>query len=468
MSTDVRLSPKSRFRPLAAARRWLFVAAIVCCGGIASTENVQAQGYPSQVTQAGFLHPAPQYGWAPPSGNAISPAQYRELVPASRSGYQRPARRGIRPQGFTPYVRLNYMSGTFDDLGGQVLGGARPETTGVSGGVVTTTTDVDQQYQVLFNGSVVQLPDDSPFTPVAVGESVSLTDYEFSGTNGIEGVLGIPLDDGAVEVSGFAFDQADYTNVFRPRFGDSLTSVIPAIPVTDDGVPTDFLAIPYESLRVSYKIDFYGAGAEYVFPSLTPNLPLTISPTIGAKYLNYREQFGISGTFRDVASITTLDPLDPDSPSTDPDLYTPTIASETRNHIFGPTFGFRADLHSDWVTLTIAPKFGAAVNRAITEVQTSEIFDLTQSDSFEIRESELAPFLELEIGARAHVRPNFDLFVAYKMFAMSRVLRAEEQIVYDVLGTTSNIHPENAESEMVVQSVMVGGEFTFGKPSTGR
>lgn len=479
MPTDEQLSCNSRNRHQAGGYRWLTVAAVV-----AGTMGLQctiaaAQEFSPYVEQPGVIYGTPEYVGAPGDYGSgyVSPAQYRELVPANREGYRRPLRRGVRSGGITPYFRVNYMLGDFESPGDQIVGAEQAMFTAPNG---VTEDDI---YDVEFGG-LISLPDDSPFftNSNARARSVRMSDFTPDSVNGIEGVIGIPLDDYTVELSAFTFEQVSARKTFRPEFLDTATAVVPAIPFFEDGVPAERVAIPFEELTLSYSSDFWGGGAIFELPEVSRGF----SPTLGFRYLEYREGFQANGTFRQVGNSYEFGPgaiPGADEEPLPPLEYMPYIRSDTRNRIFGPTIGCNLALEGRWVTLTARPIFGLAVNRATTRVSSRDLFDTEQvrveldttrevipgeSSSTETRESELAPFLELELGGRVHVNRSFDLFLAYKLFALTRVLRAEEQIFYDSQGNSSNIGPMNAETELVIQSLMVGGEYRFGTPSTGR
>lgn len=372
---------------------------------------------------------------------------YQERTPGNLG---RPPRRPfnpIRAQGIEPYVRFNYLFGGFSDPSPDTVGALQASPVNPFPGTA------NNEFTVIFNGAAVTQPLTSPFPAATVGEPVSLENLDFSDLSGFEGVIGIPLTHGAFEVSGIVFDQTGDSDRFQTRFGSFATSITPAIPFSDQGVPQTSLAIPFNTLDLNANVDAWGAGVEYVLPAVSPNRPVTFSPTIGARFFEYNETFTVSGTYNDVASAS---------------VFSPTIDSRSSNQIFGPTLGLKTELHGPHVSFSFLPRLGLAVNRNRTQINSSQIFALTQTDSESSRESELAPFLEVDLKATFHLRPNLDMFLGYKAFAFSRIRRAEEQIAYDSIGGAANIRIANDESDLIYHGFMIGGEYTFGRPSTGR
>lgn len=387
---------------------------------------------------------------------------YQELVPGNLS---RPPRRGftpIRAQGFEPYFRLNYLIGFFPDPQSTVIGGdgllvAPGFTTGLS----TTPT---APFPVVFNGAPLALPPTSPLPSFGTPNGIPVTTSSFGidHVSGIEGIMGIPLGNGTLEIGGLAFAQADDTETFRATaaaFGLS-PALLPAIRFTNNGAPAANLAIPFEEVTFRSVIDSWGAGVEYLLDPLTPNQAYSFAPTIGFKYFKYRETFGFSGRYTDP---TVPDPTNPLVNVT----LLPTLTSEATNHIFGPTFGMRFDLPGPHVSLSFLPRVGLAVNRTITKIDSSQLFLQAQADSDYERESELSPFLEFDANATLHVNQSLSFFAGYKLLAFTRVRRSEEQVVYDSIAGAANVGISGDTTELVVHSLMVGGEFTFGRPSTG-
>lgn len=484
MSTDERLSRFCRNRRQACGFRLLRVATILCAASVFAGQQAVAQS--QNVQPAGFHHGSASHfnqmqSAYPP--DYVSPAAYRELVPARSQRQTRPARQGIRAEGFTPYFRLNYLAGKFETPADSIIGAEMTELIDLGIAGLDDGSQVDQ-FDFLFVGSPVQLdlPDRNAGNAIRStfrGEAVDTGRFTFEGANGVEGIFGIPLETGTLELSAFTFAETSDNFSISPRVANATTAIIPAIPVTDDGQPADDLAIPFTEMNVDYSINFWGVGTDFRLPPVTPNRGFLLIPSIGFRYLDYGETFSVRGQDLgvDEFGVPVVAMLSEDDPG-DLTNYTTSIRSTTRNQIFGPTLGLHLIAQGDWISFSASPRLGAAVNRATTSLSNAPIFDLIDIDdlddtndasSSETRESELAPFLELDVSARLHLRPNFDLFAGYKLIAMTRILRAEEQIVYDSFGgAEANLQLSNTESEVVVQSIMVGGEYTFGNPSTGR
>ena len=454
------------------SRVWLAAAAVVA---LAAADVASAQ----QVVPAGHRRQAqlsPSFAAPPMPGGQYAPGQFGPPQQAFSQPYcegQPVIRRNVRTPGqdfearppLFPHAhlggttfRLEYRSYQFSDPGNVRVGAE--QTRILPGGIYTPTSPAGQVSDFIS------------------GESYDLERYEYDNVNGIAGTLAVPLARGSLEFDGFATEQKSFdfferTELQQIPLGVSSLEAIsfvprpvrPTIPLLSNGTPNSTTAIPLDTLTVSQSAEFFGAGAQWVLDPITPNVPLTTRPVVGARYIQYGEQFTINGQFVDEDDSPIIDPTAPTIPAT---VFNPRINSRAINHVFGPTVGLRFDTGGGRLTLGVEPKFGFGISRRVERVRAEDLpraEPLTSDPTFTEEENEdadLSPFFELNAYSRLHLRENFSLFAGYNLFAMSRLSTASRQISYDSAGTDTLIGLEQDTRSVVIHGLMVGGEVTIG------
>ena len=414
----------------------------------------------------------PQYGTPEDVFNGPCPDDAyvtRRLVPDPQAQYgPRPPLLPGKLKAGGVRARLEYRQYWFSDTGSVPIGARLEETTLSPFFNITTTAGVDT-------------------LGVDLSEAFDTNGFGFDGVNAIGANIAFDTGMGAIEVDGFATEQVSESFTTRTQIravpsdvGD-LTSepalVRPAVPLQSGVNLTESLALPFDELTASQTNELFGVGATWVTKPLTPNVPLLTYVTVGGRYLQYTEHFGIRGAFRTQFDIQNPDnPDDPNDRIDVPQDFSPRIDSRAINHIFGPTIGMRFDLPSKYVSLGIEPRFGFGISRRVERVSSEGLVleqvmdDVTElgpygESEFRVRENEeadLAPFFELNAYGRVHLRPNFNLFAGYNLLLLSRMSTAARQIEYTSAGAVPLINLEQDTRSILVHGLMVGGEWTFG------
>ena len=210
-----------------------------------------------------------------------------------------------------------------------------------------------------------------------------------------------------------------------------------------------------QGYRASLKTDVFGTEANFVFNPVTPNQPLTIRPLVGFQYINYRENLLISGSdLRDA-----MDPVDPAATV----LYNHRIDAGSRNNIYAPQIGVRAEFAHEWFTIGVTPKFMMGLNRRQDQLRTAQLLTLTDRSFDEEQATEVAPGLDLKVDARVHLNEHFSLFASYQLYVLSNISRPTSNINYDTIGgTTANLNLNTSKQhQLFFDGITVGGELRF-------
>ena len=286
--------------------------------------------------------------------------------------------------------------------------------------------------------------------PAQEGQLVSLKDADYQDNNGLRLTMGIPTQMFTFEASGFAMGQSESLIRVSPFLSVNslpVSTVIPAIPLTRNGLPSrlDFILFD-QGMEMAVQSNLQGADTKLVFGALTPNQTLEIAPLIGFNYLHYSNELVIRGS--DAASATNH-----------------RIESQANNHIFGPEVGFRLETRSKWLTLGFEPKFTFGVNRVSNRVSTQQIFsaaelDRVQKDGL----TRFSPVIELGTYARVRLAEHLNFTLGYQFMATTNVSQSEQNISWDsssVLTNPPQINLIQREDDFWMQGVNVGLQWQF-------
>ena len=457
------------------SRRLSLAAATLAAFG---TSAAEAQYGPGPVTPAGHRHAQafnPSFAAPPPAmmppqyGPPESYQEYCNGQPVVRRQTQRfDQALGERPPLF-PHARgaegltfrLEWRQYGFSGIDSVAIGARQTPAVGEDGFYVPTSPA----------GQV---------GPFLTAESYEIDPFNEEDVNGIAGTFVIPVTRGTVEIDGFATEQASTSFFERTELqlvplgtttlatvGFEPVPVRPSIPLLSGGDPSATAGLPLDTLSVTKTHEFFGAGMQWVLDPITPEVWLQTRPTVGARYLQFREDLNIRSTFvdEDDNPVITDIGLDPVPPS----VFNTAIDSRAINHVFGPTVGLRFDVPGEHLSFGVEPRFGFGISRRVEDVEARDLprLDPATTDLVNTEESnedaDLAPFFELNVYGRWHVRENFNLFVGYNLFALSRMSTAAGQVRYDSEAADTVIGLEQATDTVYIQGLQVGGEYVFGR-----
>lgn len=322
------------------------------------------------------------------------------------------------------YLWLNYRDPSSIDLGGPTLldtSGPFPAIDRVTG------------VRILTNGTLIDQ-----------------SGLDNKGANGMKFTMGIPTQLFAIEASAFSMIESKSKLNVDPFFDTSTffsPLTIPVIPLTRDGVPSlvDFVLFD-QGVDVKYRSRLQGADVKVVFPALTPNVGMEVSPLLGFNYVNINNRLNIEGA--DLASLTEH-----------------VIASRADNHVFGPEIGLRMEARSKWITFGFEPKLTFGVNRIMNRVATEQVFSPTEANRLiEETQNKFTPILDLSTYARIRLAENLDLSLGYQFMGMAGVSQSQRNIVWDstsVLTAPPRIRLDMRRQDFWAQGINVGLQWQF-------
>ncbi len=282
------------------------------------------------------------------------------------------------------------------------------------------------------------------------GQLVSLKDADYQDNNGLRLTMGIPTQMFTFEASGFAMGQSESLIRVLPFVSVNslpVSTVIPAIPLTRNGLPSrlDFILFD-QGMELAVQSNLQGADTKFVFGAVTPNQAVEIAPLIGFNYMHYSNELVIRGD--DAASATSH-----------------RIESRANNHIFGPEVGFRLETRSKWLTLGFEPKFTFGVNRVSNRVSTQQIFSPTELDRVQKDGlTRFSPVIELGTYARVRLAEHLNFTLGYQFMATTNVSQSEQNISWDsssILTNPPQINLIQREDDFWMQGVNVGLQWQF-------
>lgn len=336
-------------------------------------------------------------------------------------------------------LRFDYLFWDIQDGGNAILGGSTTSTADLSGqDTLNRLPAVDLVSGVRANTFAI-VPNQ--------------TQFPMDDNSGARGVWALPTTEGTLELELWALAKIDNTLNIAPRV-DSQTpglplSIIPAVTLLSNGTANATTMILFsDSYAASLKTTLWGTGADWVFNPFVPNLPLTVSPILGFRYIQLQERQDIRG--QDTSGGVTLNHV---------------IASLARNDVFGPQIGLQFATHHGRFDISVAPRIMLGINRVKNSVNTDQIISVLEAPrNVTETNTEFAPVFDLALYSRIQVTQHFALFAGYDLLVGHGFSRAFDNIVYDspsVLTDPSTIRPREDDSIFFAHGLMVGGEISF-------
>jgi len=374
----------------------------------------------------------PYYQDGAPTYYHQQPTWQHELLPSSRvNDYDWDAAADLALAGTlgqawfrADYLWLNYRDPSSRELGGPTL----LDTSGTFPAIDRVTG-----VRILTNGTLIDQ-----------------TGLDSDGVSGMKFTMGIPTQLFTLETSAFGMIESKSRLNLDPFFDtnsffNELT--IPVIPVTRNGAPSlvDFILFD-QGVDVTYRSRLQGVDAKIVFPALTPNVPMEVSPLLGFNYVNFNNRLNVAGS--DLATLTDH-----------------VISSKSFNHVFGPEIGLRMEARSKWVTLGFEPRLTFGINRMTSRVATQQIFSPTEANrEIEDSETKFTPIVDLSTYARIRLAENLNLSLGYQFMAMAGISQSQRNIVWDsssVLTAPSLIRLDLRRQDFWAQGINVGLQWQF-------
>lgn len=257
-----------------------------------------------------------------------------------------------------------------------------------------------------------------------VPQAYDLSAFDLRHRQGVRLTTGIPLETGTLEAS--IWSMAKQTESYRatPFFDELLIhQVIPAIPLTNNGQlvdpgldPAAPMILFDDFMHVQFGTELYGADINYFRGAIRHNAPLRIEFAAGARFIRLHEELFITG--QDLRN-----------------QIRPEILSASSNHIFGPSFGLRAEWEYGIVKLGADSRVTAAFNRNNNYVRTNQLFLQnqlpTKSDD---DHTDFSPVHELQVYAQVKLTHRCKLRVGYNLLTLFEVARPQNQIIWDDSG----------------------------------
>ena len=274
-----------------------------------------------------------------------------------------------------------------------------------------------------------------------------LDSLRFSDLNGIRGSFGFPTHCGLFEANVWALEEGDDEQI-SPDLPSVFQGTFIATTVTFNGDVTDAVRVYDVNFEAKYRSNVWGANAMFVFDEAPNVAGFSISPLVGFGYLSLREDLTQTGELSNPSFVSVIN-------------------SETKNDIYGPKAGMRAEFRHEYCVVGLQTSMLVGANSYHANVESIAFTDAldprftTSSD-----QTTFSAMHEAGVYARVHVRDFFSLTAGFDVLTAFRVTRPGKNIVYDINATngvpdSSNVHVDAEIDQMVMQGLRIGGEFKF-------
>lgn len=456
--------------------RWCTLTSLIVLAVFVPTVG-HAQPGPGSVMPAGWQAPPP--GYYPPANYAPGqlppgprPTIYEELPDDTGWLYDDPPiDRWLKNSLRHAYFRVDYLNWSISDPGKNVLGS---ETS-----VVPSPTVFSQP--IIVNGQTITLAPNNALpvniqTPVFPTEvtvvAPTLEGVHTNSNNGIRTTVGLPtFNAGTLEASWFGL-QTSNAQARIPSFpafdlndrdGDgNVTESIDLVqfvgqPILTNGAVTQnttYLVYDqsYDSLL---KTSVWGTDAQFLFDPYDAGAPLVFRPLVGLRYFSFWEELNQSGSY------TYVDSNDP----TQRPILNRQINSKAVNNLYGPEFGFRAELNNKFFTIGAQPRVMLGANSYKTELFTSQVLsDVEPNRLIQRNDTTFGLLGDLEVFSRLNVNDHLSLYVSYNLMWAGLITRPADNIIYNGIPSTPAISDFGLDvdfSGALIQGLSIGGQLTY-------
>ncbi len=257
--------------------------------------------------------------------------------------------------------------------------------------------------------------------PVGTARVPSLSDITFRDKNGVRGTVGVPLTFADWETSIWTLEKARDSHVARDIPSDPNADLPHFIATSTlvDGRVSDNVELYDDSFTATYTSKIWGAETKLVFNTDPSIEGIRLQPMVGFGHLNIQEELQQRGVFD---SFDTLAPL------------TSEIDSDTKNHLYGPILGLRAEFIApwQWITLGLEPKVMLGVDNYTAQVRTNNFRGPGDPEVITQEEKTIfSPVIEAAVYARFELTKRFTFHVGYNVLWAARITRPQDNILYN-------------------------------------
>lgn len=393
------------------------------------------------------------YQYCPPGAGGDL---YQQLVPDSQFRFTDDAACDLTfKEAFSQtYVRLDYMHWQITGGKNALLGAPNSSGADLSGR--------DPNNLLLASDQA------GPRAPVPTSAVVPSLPSNRDTLSGLHALIGVPTRVGNWETELFYFEEADNGVRVDPyTASNGLGSTFPVIAattlLTNGAISNNNMILYSDSYFARHESSFFGAEMNWVLPPYVPNVPVTVSPIVGFRYINFADKLQIGGSDTPVVEDPNVPP-DPNNP-VEPSTMDHYIGSIARNNIFGPQLGFRVTTKVGRLDLGVEPKFIAGINRVSEGVYTRQIYSPTEANrSDKDQRTEFTPVFDLSLSGKFHLSDRFALYAAYDFMIASNFSRSYKNVYYNSSANIADppqIGLKSDLSSFFAQGFSVGGELTF-------
>lgn len=214
-------------------------------------------------------------------------------------------------------------------------------------------------------------------------------------------------------------------------------------------------ALVYRGLyQADWKTSVWGSEANWLADSLNPNDPLQWRPSLGMRYVSFKESLNQAGLRRELTSSEAS------GASSIPASDLTTIDSLTFNNYYGPQVGLRGELTHPWFTFSVEPKWMLGVNTAKAELDARNIVPSTVAGATPDRvyqtenSTTFGPIFDLALNGRVNLNSHMRLTVGYNFMWLGSLTRPDSNIYYGVLDrqTVTVTNPGDPSTDVFVSS----------------
>ena len=306
----------------------------------------------------------------------------------------------------------------------------------------------------------VPVNDRTTGAPIGLGVVPTLDTFQLSGVNGFRGTFGVPVGPGAFEASAFVFQ----TNTIPLNLTDVIGAVDPADPfslptfvaqpVLVEGFPSAASLVYDVSYEASLKTSVWGTEANYVFapPNAGAGDFITLSPVVGFRYFNYRENLNQTGVYEFTDDQINFRQV------------TSKIDASTINNFYGPQIGLRTEMTISRLTIGAEPKVMLGLNSYKANLFTQNILSDTEPVlNIHDKETKFGPLADLKVYSRFALTQNLQVFASYNLLWAGMLTRPYDNIVYNtsVISGAGAFQQNVQTTDALLQGLSVGAEFRY-------
>ncbi len=239
---------------------------------------------------------------------------------------------------------------------------------------------------------------------------------------------------------------------------------------------TNLILVNDLDYEASLKTEVWGTEANYLFEAYNPNADLIVTPLLGIRYLNFREDLRQRGVYTDPVLDEFAEPVPPDPVTGAPITQATTrkIDSTAINNLYGPQIGVRGEIRRKWLAIGATPKVMLGLNTYRTELATSQVLSAYDaSQHLYKKETTFGVIGDLEVHARIYLGEHLSLHAGYNFMWAGLLTRPADNIIYNIKQpstqsdnpfenlTQSDFGLDPSFSGAIIQGLSVGGQLEY-------